>query len=164
MILDPILILKFDMGVEGAAIATITSQITVTIIFLFYFKIRDSILSKAKYISKINITKMKDILRLGIPAAVQSALFTFIAMYIARIVEEASVGSSANAVQKIGSQIEALSWLVAGGLATALGAFVGQNYGAEQFSRVFKGIRISLITMISYGVVITGFMYFGSEV
>jgi putative MATE family efflux protein len=163
MILDPILILGFDLGVEGAAIATVIAQISVSVIFILYFRFRDSILTKAKYFSKIDPGKAKDILRLGMPAAIQSALFTLIAMVIARIVEDVSIGSSANAAQKIGSQIESLSWLVAGGISTALGAFVGQNYGAEKYQRVLKGVRYSFLSMVAYGVVITGFLYLGAE-
>jgi putative MATE family efflux protein len=163
MILDPLFILKFNWGLEGAAYATIIAQISVTLIFLVYFKFRHSILSKVNYLSKLDFSKAKDILRLGIPAAIQSAFFTFIAMFLARIVEDTGVGSTANAVQKIGSQIESLSWLVAGGIATALGTFVGQNYGAEQFSRVFKGIRYAFLSTVVYGLCITGLLYFGAE-
>ena len=43
------------------------------------------------------------------------------------------------AVQKVGSQIEAISWMTAGGFQTAMSAFVGQNYGAGKWPRVYKG-------------------------
>ncbi len=44
------------------------------------------------------------------------------------------------AVQKVGSQIEALSWMTANGFATALGSFTGQNYGAKQWERIKRDI------------------------
>lgn len=157
MILDYLLIFVFDMNVIGAAIATSVSQLSVTIIFIYYFYSRDTILHQAKIISSLDIHKAKDILRLGLPIAVQSAIFTFISMGIAGIV--AQYGKTANAVQKIGSQIESLSWLTAGGLQTALGAFAGQNYGAHKPKRVLRGIRYAMISMTIYGVIISVLMY-----
>ena len=43
------------------------------------------------------------------------------------------------AVQKVGSQIESISWMTAGGFQSAMSAFIGQNYGAKKWDRVFKG-------------------------
>ena len=51
------------------------------------------------------------------------------------------MGAGAIAAQKVGSQIESLSWLIAGGFSSAIGAFVGQNFGAGQYDRVKKGVR-----------------------
>lgn len=163
MALDPLFILGFDMGVRGAAIATVIAQFSVAILFVIYFKMQDSILSKMRYFGAIDWTKAKDILRLGLPVAIQSALFTFIAMYITRLVED--VGSeSAIAIQKVGQQIEALSWLVAGGISTALGAFVGQNFGAERYDRLKKGVKYALGFMSIYGIFVSLLLYLGSGV
>jgi putative MATE family efflux protein len=158
IILDPVFILVLGWGVKGAAIATIIAQFLVSLIFIIYYKGANSILSKVKVFSKINKEKAKDILQLGIPVAIQSALFTFIAMVISRMVSE--YGSPAISVQKVGSNIESLSWLVAGGISTALGTFVGQNFGAKLYDRVLKGIKYALITMSIYGVLITAMLYF----
>lgn len=158
ILLDPLFIFEFGLGIRGAAIATVISQFIVFIIFILYSKYKDNILSKANYLSKIDINKVKDILRLGIPVAIQSALFTFIAMVISRLV--AQYGTDANAVQKVGSQIEALSWLTAGGIQTALSAFVGQNYGAKKFDRVLRGVKYALLSMTIYGIVISVFMFY----
>ena len=51
----------------------------------------------------------------------------------------ASFGPVAIAVQKVGSQIESISWMTAGGFASALTAFTGQNYGAKKYDRVREG-------------------------
>lgn len=161
MVLDPLLIIVFHLDIKGAAIATVISQFTVSFIFVIYFYSKNTLLSKAHFFKGIDKDKAKAILRLGFPVAIQSALFTFISMYIAGMV--APYNKSANAVQKIGSQIESLSWLVAGGFQTALGTFVGQNYGANQPKRVLKGIRYSLISMTIYGVFISIFMFFQAE-
>ncbi len=157
MVLDPLFINIFHWNISGAAYATVISQIIVSIIFIIYFYSHHSLLSKAHYFKPIDIVKAKDLLRLGFPVAIQNALFCFISMFIARIVSQ--YGDAANATQRIGSQIESLSWLTAGGFQTAIGAFVGQNFGANQPKRVLRGVRYTLISMVSYGVVISILMY-----
>ncbi len=62
--------------------------------------------------------------------AIQNGLFTIISMFVARIV--AMYGTSAIAVQKVGTQIEAISYMTAQGFGSALSAFIGQNYGAKE--------------------------------
>ena len=64
-------------------------------------------------------------------------------MLIGRIV--ASAGPVSIAVQKVGSQIESISWMTAGGFASALTAFIGQNYGARRYDRVVKGYVSTII-------------------
>lgn len=157
MILDPIFIITLEMNIKGAAIATVISQVLVTIIFIIYFYSRKSILSNTNFFTKIDRKKASFILKLGFPAAIQSALFTFISMYISGLVSP--FGKEANASQKVGSQIESLSWLTAGGFQTALSAFVGQNYGAKQPERINKGVCYALISMTIYGIIITVLMY-----
>lgn len=161
MILDPIFIVTLNMGIKGAAIATVIAQITVTISFLIYFNTHHSLLRKAQYFTKFTSDKALDILKLGIPAAIQSAIFTFISMYLTGLVSP--FGKEANAVQKLGSQIESLSWLVAGGFQTALSAFVGQNFGAYQPKRILKGFRYAMLTLGAYGIVISVLMFIFSR-
>lgn len=166
MLLDPLFILTFNMGIKGAAIATVLAQVFVTLLFFVYFHFsRSALLYRAKYWVTINTQKAWDILRLGIPAAIQSAFFTFIAMTVSRLIVRVSGDQLAavTAAQKVGSQLESLSWLVSGGIATALGAFVGQNFGAKKYRRVFQGVRYALISMSIYGLAVTALLYFGAR-
>lgn len=63
-------------------------------------------------------------------------------------------GAEAVATQRVGGQIESVSWNTADGFAAALNAFVGQNYGAGEMNRVKKGYRASLWTVGIWGVLI----------
>ena len=74
-------------------------------------------------------------------------------MLIGRIV--AVAGPVAIAVQKVGSQIESISWMTAGGFASALTAFVGQNYGAKRMDRVLKGYKSTLLISCILGLFTT---------
>ena len=60
-------------------------------------------------------------------------------------------GDAAVATQRVGSQIESISWNTADGFAAALNAFVGQNFGARKMDRVKKGYNISAVTVLIWG-------------
>ena len=76
-------------------------------------------------------------------------------MVIARLI--AGWGDAAVAVQKVGSQIESISWMMAGGFSTAVNAFIAQNYGAGKVEKDRKGYHTSMIIMAVWGA-ITSFL------
>lgn len=161
IILDPILIFGFGvikpLGVVGAALATILSQMIVTIIFIYVF-IKNGYNFSFSNKRFVKLNYIKSICVLGGPTAIQNCLFTFFSMLIGRIV--ASAGPVAIAVQKVGSQIESISWMTAGGFASALTAFVGQNYGAKRNDRVIKGYGIIIIISCILGIFTTLLLVF----
>ncbi|MCC0632426.1 MATE family efflux transporter [Clostridioides sp. ZZV15-6388] len=157
IILDPVLIFGWGptpkLGVAGAAIATVFAQIVVTTCFLYIiFKSKEEYF-KIKIFRKIELKYYKVLYKLGFPVAIQSGMFTIFSMLLGVIV--ASWGPVAVAVQKVGSQIEAISWMTAEGLAVALGSFVGQNYGAKKYSRINKGCKIAIIVSSILGIMTT---------
>jgi Na+-driven multidrug efflux pump len=89
-------------------------------------------------------------------------LFTLLAMVTTRQVASA-FGGDALAVQRVGSQVESLSWLIGGGFGSAVTAFVGQNYGAGKWSRIHRGFRISLASMAVWGAAVTALLFFGGR-
>ncbi|MBC5996401.1 MATE family efflux transporter [Romboutsia ilealis] len=165
IILDPILIFGWmglpKLGVVGAAIATITAQIIVTICFVFKIVKNKDEFFKIKFFTKIEIYYYKVLYKLGLPVAIQNGMFTLFSMAIGVIV--ASWGPVAIAVQKVGSQIESISWMTADGLAVALGSFVGQNYGAKNYDRINKSCKIGILTAIGLGIITTLILVFWGE-
>lgn len=155
MILDPLLILGVGpfpiLGVRGAAIATVTAQVIVCIIFLLYIEKKSSHFSGFKFFVLPEWDYIKNIVKIGYPVALQNAMFTIFAMIIARII--AGWGPVPIAVQKVGSEIESISWMTSNGFATALSAFVGQNYGAGKWKRIYKGYFTSLGIMSGIGII-----------
>ncbi len=165
MVLDPILIFGFfgapKLGVSGAAIATIIAQCVVTISFFIFIKFSKSNISFKGVFSPPNLKIIKEISSLGIPVGMQSGLFTGLSIIIARII--AQWGPMAIAVQKVGSQVEALSWMTASGFQVALSAFIGQNYGANQPKRVIKGYKVAMLIITVVGTITSFAFYFGAE-
>ena len=161
-VLDPLFIFGFlnikGYGVLGAAIATLISRILVTALFLINTK-RTFEASEKKF--RFDIVKAKDVLILGAPYALQRVLFSLIGIIMAKII--ASWGATAIAVQKIGVQIEAISFMTIAGLNRAMRTFVGQNYGAEKLDRIKEGYKVGLILSIIFGLITTVLLVFFSE-
>lgn len=154
IVLDPLFIFGFGaippMGVAGAAIATVVAQLVVMLLFL-YTILRDTVLfCNVHILHSYSSQHTREIFRIGLPSAVQSMLFSGISMVIARLI--AGWGDAAVAVQKVGSQIESISWMTAEGYAAALNSFVAQNHGAKNTDRIREGYRLSMIVMLSWGV------------
>ena len=151
LVLDPVLIFGIGpipgMKVAGAAAATVLAQM---IVFVLYLKAvwNEPVIFKNLHLMKRSRKEhVRNIVKIGFPSAVQDALFSAISMVIARLV--ASWGDAAVAVR---SQIESISWMMAGGFSTAVNAFIAQNYGAGKIERIKKGYRTALTIMGAWGI------------
>lgn len=157
MVFDPVLIFGLGpfpaMGVMGAAIATVFAQAVVTAVFLFYAMRDTLVFSRVKILKKPGKEYFAGVLRIGFPTAIQSMIFTGISMVIARMV--AGYGDAAVAVQKVGSQIESISWMTADGFAAAVNSFLAQNYGARKKDRIRKGYGSAMGVVLLWGLFCT---------
>jgi putative MATE family efflux protein len=142
LILDPILIFKFNMGIGGAALATVLSKVIfVPFIVYILFNNKNGI---SLSISKIRLQKkiVSKILKVGIPTCVgQSAsslgfivLNTFIVSY----------GNATMAAFNIGNNINSIVLMPALGIGNALASIVGQNLGAGNIKRVKLAFKNSI--------------------
>lgn len=165
IILDPILIFGIGpfpkMGVAGAAIATIISHIVVSLCFIYLIRKDKADCFKINLFREIDFSYYKTLFVLGIPVALQNGLFTIFSMVMGVIV--ASFGPVAIAVQKVGSQIESISWNSCDGFAAALSSFVGQNYGAKKIDRINKSTKYALIGIFIWGSLTTAILVFLGE-
>lgn len=159
MILDPVLILgpgPFPkLGVVGAAIATVTAQAIVMMMMILGVIIqkKENVLKGIRLTAKIPKEYLGGLCRIGIPTAIQGMAYCAISMVLTRMVS--AYGAEAVATQRVGGQIESISWNTADGFAAALNAFIAQNYGAGKMDRVRKGYHASLWTVGIWGLLIS---------
>ena len=164
MILDPILILgpgPFPkLGVIGAAIATVTAQFIVMGLMVLGVmrQKKENVLKGIRLAAVIPGSYLKGICQIGIPSGIQDMTYCFISMILTRMVS--GFGAEALATQRVGGQIESISWHTADGFAAALNAFTAQNYGAGKMDRVKKGYRASLLTVGVWGLLVTAIFVF----
>ncbi|MCU4177419.1 MATE family efflux transporter [Carboxylicivirga sp. N1Y90] len=167
MVLDPLMIFGFGvvpaMGVNGAAWATFIAQFVVFAIFYIRFVWKKEIMDPDFRRFKLSKDISRRIFKLGMPVAMESSLFAIFALILARMITK--WGDIPIAVQSVGAQIEALSWMTSSGFATALGSFTGQNFGAGNWQRIRKGYYTTLGIGIFIGALVTtAFFVFGKEI
>lgn len=159
IILDPILIFYFNLGIRGAGFATILSKSFILIILIVY------LCKKYNYFKSginIQVEKFKSLIKLGFPVTIQRSLFTLVSIVLGRIV--ATWGADAISGQRIAVQIESISFMTAGGFQGALASFVGQNYGAKKLDRIKKGYFEGLSIILSSATIFTlVFIFFGED-
>ena len=78
----------------------------------------------------------------------QELIYCLISMGMTRLVVR--WGDTGVAVQRVGSQIESISWMTAEGFGAAVNSFIGQNYGAQRYDRVKKGYLTAVKTMVGW--------------
>ena len=163
MILDPLMILVWGLNVKGAAIATVIAQVTVCTLFVLFIKRHPHRpFEHFRIYGRIDIARARQIISWSLPIAAESGAFTILAMVVTGMVS-AWYGETAVAVQRVGSQIESLSWLIGGGVASAVTAFAGQNYGARKWERIRKGYHISLASLLAWEGLVTLLLIFGGR-
>lgn len=162
MILDPVMIFGFGWGIAGAALATVIGQAVVCVICVIALKYaRQRPFTRFHLLAKPSMERLRQIFKWSTPVALESLLFTFLTMLVSRMVVE--WGTEAIAVQRVGSQVESLSWLISGGYSLALTSFVGQNFGAGRWTRIDKGYKLSTAAMLVWGVAVTAILFFGAR-
>ncbi len=155
MILDPLLILGLGpfprLEVMGAAVATVIAQILASAVLVFdiFRPGSKNILKDAGFLHFPGRQYFSSVFHIGLPAALQSSLYCAFSMVLTRMVS--SFGDGAIATQRVGGQIESLTWNAADGFAAALNAFCAQNYGAGKMDRVKKGYYLSTATIALWG-------------
>ncbi len=152
VILNLILIVVFKFGVEGVAIATIVSQyLSAIMIIVYLFNINNSCrLEFCKF--RIEKNELKQILRLGLPAGIQSSLFS-----ISNVIIQSSVnsfGSVAMAGIAAGSNYDSYIYTGTNAVAQTAMTFTSQNVGAKKIENIGKVFRYCLLFALSIGVVL----------
>lgn len=142
VLLDPFFIFTLQMGVKGAAVATVLSRLAVVPYAIY--RLFNS--QKAVHISlsqfRFNRPVIKNLISVGVPGSLGQAFASigFIVMNSFII----DYGQETIAAFSIGNRITSLMMMPALGIGGALATFVGQNIGADQIERTQRGVRIGI--------------------
>lgn len=157
IILDPIFIFKLNLGVKGAAIATLIARVITSLMYLIYF-IGDKNLIKIKIQNfKPTVAIYKEILKIGISLLILQILQT---IAISKISYAASFyGEEAIAAMGIVLRIVTLGTNVVAGYMKGLQPIAGFNYGAKDYERVQEAIKSSVKWTTLFCIVWTAIIY-----
>ena len=142
IVLDLILVVGVGMGVAGAAVATVASQIvSAVLVFLVLTRTDKSFKLQIRRIHLNPFMAMR-IVRIGLPAGLQSVMYS-----ASNIIVQSSVnalGTDTVAAWTAYSKIDSLYWMIVSALGISITTFVGQNYGAGKMDRVKKSVFVCL--------------------
>ncbi len=152
IILNMILVIVFHMGVVGVGIATLTANYLSMIMVVYALVKTDGAYKFCIKEMKIYKGEFKEILRIGVPAGIQSSVFS-----IANAVIQSSVnlfGAAAVAGCAAAGSIEGFIYTAMNSFYQATVTAVSQNYGAKNEKRINKTICISLSSVTVVGTVL----------
>lgn len=155
IILDPIFIFTLDMGVEGAALATVISQGISCAWVLFFLTGKKAILRIRRSTVRISLERSKRIMTLGITGFVMqgtNSLVSIVCNNQLQIFGETLMvggGDLYVGVMTVLNSVRELLSLPVGGIASGGQPVIGYNYGAGEYKRVKEGIRF--ITLLAGG-------------
>ncbi len=157
VILNLILVIVFNMGVAGVAIATVTSNyISCGMLVVFFTKQEDALklnFSKVKIDRKI----LNRIIRIGLPAGIQGTVFSLSNVVIQSAIN--SFGTAVIAGSSAASSIEGFVYVSMNSVSQTCVTFVGQNYGAGDEKRVRRVILECLGIVTVVGLVLGNLAY-----
>lgn len=164
MILDPIFMFPLGMGLHGAAVGMVISQLFVFGLFFYQIRFGKGILNGFRFIVRPRRIFLKRIFFLGAPVSAMNTIYAFINMNLARVASTTG-GHLGLMSQTTGGQIEGVSWNTSQGFSTALSAFVAQNFAAGKPERGKKAYINTLRLMVIYGLIISlVFIFLGGQI
>jgi Na+-driven multidrug efflux pump len=104
---------------------------------------------------------LREIMDLGIPAAIQASLISISNMFVSRYIN--SFGSDAMAGIGAAKKIDKFVGMVAQSVGQAIATFISQNFGAKRLDRAFKSIRVALLFDCAYILAIGSIIYINAE-
>ncbi len=158
IVLDIILVVFLKMGVRGAAIATITSQLVSAVLVIWVLLRADG--SYRLEWRKIRMSPfiVVRIIQIGFPAGLQSVMYSASNMILQSSVN--ALGTNTVAAWTAYSKIDSVFWMIISALGISITTFVGQNYGAGKIDRVKRGVYVCLGIAALITVSLSTILYF----
>ena len=155
---DLLLVVVFRMGVAGAALATILSQlISAVLVLRVLYRLPENIAFRFRNI-RLERALLRRILYVGIPAGLQ-----FITFDLANLLIQSGINSFGDVTVAAWTayiKTDALTWQISGAFGVSITTFVGQNFGAQKYDRIRKsvwvcmGMSVALVGALSTVVIV----------
>lgn len=150
--MDLLFVVVFKMGVTGAALATVISQIVSAVFCIVHIVRYREYLNLEGITLKTTKASVARIFRTGIPAALESCLISLGTMSVQRLVN--SFGAMTMAGYTAASKIDSIAIAPIVSIGTALSVFTGQNMGAGDIGRIKKGLYQTLASLVCICVIL----------
>lgn len=153
IVLDLLLVLVFGLGVLGVAIATVISQFVAAGLVIYSLLRSEYPHQLIPRDIRISMPVLKRLLRIGLPAGIQSDMYTISNMLIQACIN--SLGPGTIAAWTAFGKIDGFFWMILGAYGISVMTFVGQNFGAQKYARIRKSVRICFGMALGTAVVLS---------
>ncbi len=162
IVLDILFVVGFSWGVAGVAIATIIAQIVSFVFGTVYINKKYEFLHLSLFKFDFDKELFIKTVKLGIPAAIQQAIFSVGVMSLQALVN--SYGSDFMAGYNAATKIDSFAFMPIQSFSTAVTTFVGQNIGAGKMERVRHGTRSTIMISVIFAIFIAVVLYIAGPV
>ncbi len=159
--LDLILVVVFRLGGLGVALATLSSQILAAGLVIFTLMHSNQVYRLFPEELKFTPHVLRSVLKVGIPAGLQSNMYTISNMIIQSAIN--TFGTNTIAAWTAFGKIDGFFWMILSAYGISVTTFVGQNFGAQKYDRIRQSVRICLGLTLGTAVFCSFFLYFFCE-
>lgn len=157
IVLDLVLVVGFGLAVLGVALATVLSQLlSAVLVVLSLMRSQGQAYQLFPRQLRLYGAPLKDAMRVGVPAALQSVMYSASNIVIQAAIN--SFGTDAVAAWTAYGKMDVIFWMSINAMALAITTFAGQNYGAGQYDRLKKGVRVSVGMSAGFTVLLSAAM------
>lgn len=143
IVLDLLFVAVIPMGVAGAALATVLSEVLAMVLVLLCLFRADGAPWQIHMKSlRTDRGQLREICRVGLPTGLQTTLYT-----VSNMVVQASIngfGTDTVAAWTVYGKVDFLYWMTVSAMGLSITTFAGQNFGAKQYDRMKKGTNVAL--------------------
>lgn len=147
IILDILFIAVFQLGIAGAAAATVISQVISAWIVTWLLMTSYADIKLRLQAIRINLKMLAAELKIGLPGGIQFCISGLTNIILQSAIN--SFGTDTTAAWAAFNKIDMIFWTVCGAFGAAVTTFAGQNYGAKKMDRVFKSVRTCLVMSVA---------------
>ena len=162
IILDLVFVVGFSWGVTGVAVATVISQgISLVLVVRKMMLLDDEYCLKLQDLS-VDFAVLKEVLFLGLPAAIQSSITSISNLFVNRYINSFSKAATAG----IGTamKIDRFAGMASQSVGLAIPTFISQNCGAKKFDRAKEGVKAAVLLTSALIVVPAVIIYMFPEI
>lgn len=158
VLLDLLLVAVIPMGVAGAALATVISEIlAMVLVLLCLVKAEGEPWQLRREEMHLSRRHLREICRVGLPAGLQSVLYTVSNMVIQASIN--SFGTATVAAWTVYGKVDFVYWMTVNAMGLSITTFAGQNFGAKKYDRMKKGAMVALgITAVLTVIISSGLL------
>ena len=142
IVLDLFFVAVLGLGVFGAALATVISQVVSAALVAISLLRPGNVYSVVPREVRFHREKLVGILRIGLPAGIQSNMYTVSNMVLQSRMN--LFGTVTVAAYTAFEKIDGFYWMISSAFGVSITTFVSQNFGARKYQRLRQGVRVCL--------------------